>query len=91
MASTGKDRKNTAEILGDILKDFGDTVSEALEDPELSVKAKEFAKAVAEAAMKATEKKIKNEEVRSKLRNVVKAARMLGEQLEKRFDNAKAD
>ncbi len=77
--------KTAAEVLGGLFKDFGKTMSEILEDPQLSEKAKEFAKAVTEATVKVAESKVKGEELRSRIRNVGKAARVLGENLEKHF------
>lgn len=89
MTSTDSgETKNAAEIVGGMFKDFGNTISEILEDPELKEKARDLASALAEAAMKVAEEKVTDEEVRSKLRNVGKATRMLGEKLEKHFNQA---
>jgi len=86
MASTSnKEVKNAAEIVGSLLKDFGNTISDIFEDPELREQTRKYAEAVVEAAMKSAEKKVKDQEMRSKLRNVGKAAHMLGEKLEKHF------
>ncbi|HEX7474466.1 MAG TPA: hypothetical protein VF318_00760 [Dehalococcoidales bacterium] len=89
MASTdSREAQSAAEIVGSMFKDFGNTISEILEDPELKEKAKDLASALAEAAMKVAEEKVTDQEVRSKLRNVGKATRMLGEKLEKHFNQA---
>lgn len=86
-STDNKETKNAAEIVGSMLKDFGNTISEILEDPELKERTKDFASAIVEATVKVAEKKVKDEEMRSKLRNVGKATRMLGEKLEKHFNH----
>ncbi len=87
MAPSGKgEKKSMAEVLGGAFKQFGSTVSEILEDPELSEKAKEFAEIAVQAAARVAEKKVKDEDMRSKLRSVGKAAKVLGKNLEEHFD-----
>lgn len=77
--------KKAAETLGEMIKAFGATVAEVLEDPEVKEKAKELAKTVVDAATNVAQSKVKNAEVRAKLRNVGKAAQTLGSTLEKNF------
>ncbi len=81
------DKKGATEVLGTLLKQFGTTVSEILEDPEVNEKAREFAKVAVEAAARVAEKKVKDEDLRNKLKNVGKAAKVLGKNLEEHFDN----
>jgi hypothetical protein len=88
MAPTGNKEKNAAEIVSGLLKDFGNTVSEIFEDSELREKTLNYAQALVEAAVKTAGKKVKDEEMRSRLRNVGKAARVFGEKLEKHFKEA---
>ncbi len=77
--------QKAAETLGDMIKAFGASVGEILDDPEVKQKAKEFAKTVVDAATNVAQSKVKTEEVRAKFRNVGKAAQTLGNSLEKNF------
>lgn len=83
--------KKAAETLGALLKTFGNTVSELLEDPELRVKATEFAESVVDAAAKVAQRKVKDEEVRARMRNVGKAAQALGRSLENEFKSSQEE
>ena len=84
-AKTKQETKATAEKIGEILKTFGATVSEILETPEVKLKATEFAESVVDAVVKTSQKKVKDEEVRARVRDVGKAAKTLGDTLEKHF------
>jgi hypothetical protein len=86
MDTAGKETDKATEALGKMLKDFGKSISEILKDPELREKAEDFAKAAVEATARVAEKKIEREDVKDKLRKVGSAARLLGEELEKHFD-----
>jgi hypothetical protein len=77
--------KKAAETIGDMIKTFGASLGEILEDPEVKEKAKEFAKTVVDAATNVAQSKVKTEEARAKFRNVGKAAQTLGSSLEKNF------
>jgi hypothetical protein len=88
MAAAGTKAKNAAEIVSGLLKDFGNTVNEIFADPELMEKTKDYAQALVDAAAKTAGDKVKDEEMRSRLRNVGKAARVLGEKLEKHFQES---
>ena len=89
MVAKKKEGKNqTAETLGEMLRTFGNTVGEILNDPKVKATAKEFAASVVDAVAKMTETKIKTEEARSKFRNVGKAAQTLGKSLDKHFKTA---
>jgi [ribosomal protein S5]-alanine N-acetyltransferase len=85
MAVKKDEKKKSAETIGEMLRTFGNTISEILDDPKVKAKAKDFAASVVDAAAKVTESKIKAEEVRSKFRNVGKAAQTLGTSLDKHF------
>jgi DNA-binding ferritin-like protein len=90
MAAKKDEKKKPAETIGEMLKTFGNTVSEILEDPKVKATAKEFAASVVDAAAKMTESKIKTEEARSKFRNVGKAAQTLGDSLDKHFKSTES-
>ena len=85
--SSEKDResKTAAEALGEMLRTFGNTIGEVLDDPKVKASAKEFAASVVDAAAKIAESKVKAEEVRRKFRNVGKAAQTLGNSVETHF------
>jgi hypothetical protein len=85
MPSENRETKNAAETLGDMLKIFGNTVGEILDDPKVKESAKSFATSVVDAAAKVAESKIKAEEMRRKFRNVGKAAQTLGSSVESHF------
>ena len=83
------DSKKAAEKVGELLKKFGNTVGEILDDPEVKKKAKEFAESVADSAAKAAQRRIDDKEIRTRVRNVGKAAQTLGKDLENNFgDNS---
>ena len=77
--------KRAAEKLGELLKTFGNTVSEILGDPDVKKKAKEFAESVVDSAAKVAQSKIEDKEIRNRFRNVGKAAQTLGTSLDKHF------
>jgi hypothetical protein len=79
------DSKKAAETLGEMLKTFGATVGEILEDPKVKEAAKQFAASVVDAATKVAESKIETDEMKSKIRSVGKAAQTLGNSLDKNF------
>jgi len=85
MAEKNKDAKTAAETLGEMLRKFGYTVGEILDDPKVKETAKEFAASVVDAAAKYAESKVKAEELRGKIRNVGKAAQTLGSSVETHF------
>lgn len=82
------DKQIAVEKFGKLIKAFGDTVGEVLDNPELREKAKEFAKTAVDAAAKVADSKIKDADVRARFRTVGKAAQTLGKSLE---DHFKAD
>jgi [ribosomal protein S5]-alanine N-acetyltransferase len=80
------DRKIAAEKLGKVIKVFGDTLSEILDDPELRKKAREFSLNIVDSAAKVINSKIKDDEVRAKFKDVGKAAQDLGKSIATNFD-----
>jgi hypothetical protein len=84
-AKQKQNTKETAEKIGELLKAFGASVSEILETPEVKIKATEFAESVVDAVVKTSQRKVKDEEVRARFRDVGKAAKTLGATLEKHF------
>jgi ribosomal-protein-alanine N-acetyltransferase len=88
MVAKKDEKKKPAETIGEMLKIFGNTVGEILDDPKVKATAKEFAASVVDAAAKFTESKVKKEEIRSKFRNVGKAAQTLGTSLDNHFKSA---
>jgi [ribosomal protein S5]-alanine N-acetyltransferase len=90
-AKKSRTTKEAAETFSEMLSAFGVAVGEILENPEVKKKAKEFATSVVDAAVKVTQSKVEDEEVRARLRNVGEAAKTLGDSLEKRFKNKKEE
>jgi hypothetical protein len=84
-AKQKQETKETAEKIGEMLKTFGAAVSEILQTPEVKIKATEFAESVVDAVVKTSQSKVKDEEVRARVRDVGKAAKTLGATLEKHF------
>jgi hypothetical protein len=87
MAQENRETKKTAETIGEMLREFGIKVGEILDDPEVKAKGKAFAESIVDAAAKVTESKVKDEEVRARIRNIGKAAETLGSSLDKHFKN----
>ncbi len=81
-----REPKKAAEALGEMMRKFGNSIGEILEDPKVKESAKEFASVVADAAARVAEKKIKAEEMRRRFRNVGKAAKTLGSSVEEHFE-----
>ena len=69
--------KNVADNFGDLIKAFGNAVSEIFDDPKLKEKAKEFADSATESA-KVFGSRFKDEEVKAKFGDVGKAAQDFG-------------
>lgn len=83
--NTGK--KTPAENFAEMFRAFGQAISEVFNDPELKEKAKEFAESAAESA-KTLGSRLKDEDVRTKFRDVGKAAEEFGKSV---ADYFKAD
>jgi predicted secreted protein len=82
-----QETKETAETIREMFKAFGASISEVLETPEVRVKATELAESVVDAVVKVSQSKVKDAEVRARVRDVGKAAKTLGSTLEKHFKN----
>jgi hypothetical protein len=80
------DRKMAAEKLGKIIKTFGDSVSQILDDPDLREKAKEFSLSVVDSAAKVVNSRVKDDEIRAKFKEVGKAAQSLGKSIADHFE-----
>jgi [ribosomal protein S5]-alanine N-acetyltransferase len=80
--------KKEAETLSEMLKTFGNTLGEILDDPKVKETAKKFAASLVDAAAKVAESKVKAEDIRGKFRNVGKAAQTFGTSLDKHFKSA---
>ena len=86
MATTKQQTKNNlTEKFQDLFQTFTSSVGEIFDDPEFKKKAREFAESAVDATTKIIQKKIQEEEVRSRIRNVGKAAQTLGKSLEENF------
>jgi [ribosomal protein S5]-alanine N-acetyltransferase len=83
-----EEKKNNSEKFAELMRTFGNTVGEIMDDPELRKKAREFAECAIDAAAKVVDSKIKDNEVKAKFRDVGKAAQSLGKSLEKQFNTA---
>ncbi len=80
--------KSPVESFGDMVKEFGETVSKIFNDPELKKKSKEFAKS-AEDSAKAFGKRFKDEGVKEKFEDFKKAARGFGNSVSDYFKSDK--
>jgi len=69
--------KIIAETFGEMIRTFGDAISEVFDDPKLKEKAKEFAESAAESAQ-IFGSRFKDEEVKAKFREAGKAAQDFG-------------
>jgi len=76
--------ESPGESLGELVKEFGDAVSKIFDDPELKKKAKEFGDSAVKSA-KLFGQRFKDEEVKSKFRDVGKAARDFGDSVSDHF------
>ncbi len=78
-------RQTAAERFGELFGKFSEAIGEIMEDPELRKKAREFSRTAIDAAARVVESKVRDEEMRSKFRNVGKAAETLSKSLEENF------
>jgi hypothetical protein len=79
-----KKDKSPVESFSDMVKEFGETISEIFNDPELKKKSKEFAKS-AERSAKVFGKRFKDERVKEKFSDFKKAARGFGKSVSDYF------
>jgi ribosomal-protein-alanine N-acetyltransferase len=84
------EKETAAEKFGKMMRRFGDTLGDIMEDPELRKKAREFAQSAVDAAAKVANSKIKDEEAKARFRSVGKAAQDFGKSVEENFKPEKA-
>ena len=84
-------KSESVDAIGNMLKTFGDTLSEIMDDPKLREKAREFYKSVVDAAAKFASTKIKDDDARAKLVDVGKAAQSLGNSMVQEFGIGKRE
>ena len=88
MSDEGSGKKSPGESFGEMLRAFGDAMSEIFNDPKLKEKAKEFADSAVKSA-EAFGSRFKDEEVKQKFREVGKAAQEFGKSVEDCFKGGK--
>jgi ribosomal-protein-alanine N-acetyltransferase len=80
--------KDTAEKFGEMIKAFGDAISEIFDNPDLKEKAKDFAQSASESA-KMFGSRLQDKEVKAKFRDVGKAAQDFGRSVAEHFKDDK--
>ena len=80
--------KATAEKFSEMIKAFGNAISEIFDDPTLKEKAKEFTESASKSA-KVFGSRLKDEEVKAKFRDVGKAAQDFGRSVAEHFKDDK--
>ena len=89
MADEKDSNKNGAvENFAEMIKEFGNAVSEVFKDPELKKKAKEFGESAVESARTFGDR-FKDEDVKNKFKDVGKAAHKFGESVAEYFKDDK--
>jgi len=78
------DKKKPAEQFGEMIKSFGDAMSQIFNDPELKEKARVFGESAVESA-RILASKVKDEDTRAKFREVGKEAENLGKSIQDYF------
>ena len=78
------DKKKPAEQFGEMIKSFGDAMSQIFNDTELKEKAKAFGESVAESA-KILASNVKDDETKAKFREAGKEAENLGKSIQDYF------
>jgi [ribosomal protein S5]-alanine N-acetyltransferase len=81
-------KKNAGESFGEMIKSFGEAMSEIFNDPELKEKAKEFGKTSARSA-ETFGNRLQDEEVKAKFREVGRAAQEFGKSVAEYFKEDK--
>jgi len=79
-----KKEANASENFGKMFEEFGSAVAEIFNDPQLKKEAKKFAKS-AKASAVVLGKRLKDEEVRGRFRNVGMAAKDFGKNVSDYF------
>jgi len=83
-------KKSAAESFGEMVREFGNALSEIFKDPKVREKAQEFARSTGEAVQTFTDK-FKEEEVKQKFRQAGKVAKEFGEKAAKHFGASKEE
>ena len=86
--AVNKGNRSPVESFGDMIKEFGESISKIFSDPELKKRAKDFAKS-AEDSAKAFGKRFKDEGVKEKFTDFGKAARDFGNDVSAYFKDDK--
>ena len=86
--AVNKGNRSPVESFGDMIKEFGESISKIFSDPELKKRAKDFAKS-AEDSAKAFGKRFKDEGVKEKFTDFGKAARDFGNDMSAYFKDDK--
>ena len=89
MSHEDQTQKNTTtESFGEMIKAFGEAISEIFNDPELKEQAKKFSKSATKSA-EAFTNRFQDEDVKSKFRDVGKAAQEFGNRLADHFKDSR--
>ena len=84
MSQEEASKKKPAEQFGEMIKSFGDAMSQIFNDPELKEKAKAFGDSIVESA-KILASNVKDDETKAKFREVGKEAEKLGKSIQDYF------
>ena len=82
--------RQTVDNLAEMFRAFGRAIGEVFDDPELKRKAKEFADSAADSA-KILANRFRDEDVKSKFRDVGKAAEEFGKNVADYFEKEKKE
>ena len=88
MSPEESNKKTTTENFCEMFRIFGDAISEIFDDPKLKEKAKEFTDSAAESA-RIFGSRFKDDKVKSKFRDVGKAAQDFGKSVAGSFKTDK--
>ena len=83
-----RDKSTPVEQLGEMIRAFGEAISEIFNDPELKGKAKEFGDSAVESA-RAFADRLKDEDVKQKFNRFGKAAEDFGKSVQDYFAEKK--
>lgn len=83
-------KKSPAESFADMVKEFGSSIAEIFNDPNLSKKAREFGQSAVSSA-KAFTDRFKDEEVKNKFKEFANAAKVFGESVVDYFKEEKKE
>lgn len=83
-------KKSAAENFREMVREFGNALTEIFKNPKVGEKAQEFARSTGEAVQTLTDK-LKKDEVKQKLKQAGKAAKEFGEKAAKEFGASKEE